>query len=91
MALLCPRSFDRIPGDRAEGWELGGKKWPGCVLSIGCLDYVRVQALTKAWRFGQQMRQYFDFGDVRDAIEREAELQRQQVSWTGHPWSRRGP
>lgn len=37
------------------------------------------QALSKAWRFGQQMRQYFDYGDVRDAVNSHIELQRQQV------------
>lgn len=37
------------------------------------------QALSKAWRFGQQMRQFFDYGDVRDAVNSQMELQRQQV------------
>lgn len=40
---------------------------------------VLLQALAKAWRFGQQMRQYFDYGDVRDAVNSQMELQRQQV------------
>lgn len=37
------------------------------------------QALSKAWRFGQKMRQFFDYGDVRDAVSSQMELQRKQV------------
>lgn len=37
------------------------------------------QALSKAWRFGQKMRQFFDYGDVRDAVTSQMELQRKQV------------
>lgn len=43
-----------------------------------------VQALTKTWRFGQQMRRYFDYGDVRDAVDSQMEKQRQQVKTGGH-------
>lgn len=44
------------------------------------------KALSKAWRFGQQMRQYFDYGDVREAINSQMELQRKQAVTMETSW-----
>ena len=44
------------------------------------------KALSKAWRFGQQMRQYFDYGDVREAIDSQMELQRKQAVTMESSW-----
>eukprot|EP00752_Nemacystus_decipiens_P002251 g2132.t2 len=44
------------------------------------------KALSKTWRFGQQMRQYFDYGDVREAINSQMELQRKQAVTMESSW-----
>ncbi|CAM9143892.1 unnamed protein product [Scytosiphon promiscuus] len=44
------------------------------------------KALIKAWRFGQQMRQFFDYGDVRDAVNSQMELQRKQAVALESSW-----
>ncbi|CAM9186377.1 unnamed protein product, partial [Phaeothamnion confervicola] len=41
------------------------------------------KALAKVWRGAQKMRQFFVYGDVRDAIEREREAQRQAAMVAG--------
>lgn len=48
-------------------------------MSVFAVVQWRGQALIKAWRFGQKMRQYFDYGDIRDAVHGQVELERQQV------------